>query len=134
MPSPRRWLAPALYMLMILAFSSIPGSTGADGDSSTFGWVPSLISNALHLPLYAGLAFLWARALLAGQGLTPRGAAVIAVAVAAGFGLLDELYQGITPGRTTSLADWLANAVGAAAGAAVFLRLHRRAPHTGKNP
>lgn len=112
-------------MLMVIALSSIPGSNGPETGTSAFGWVPPLISNALHLPLYAGLAFLWARALVSGPGLTPRGAVLVAVAIAAAFGALDELYQGLTPGRTPSLVDWLANAVGAAAGCLVYLRLHR---------
>lgn len=123
MSSPRPWIVPVLYMLVVVGLSSIPGGSGSEAGVSDR--VPSLISNALHLPLYAGLAFLWARALVAGAGLAPVRAAVIAAAIAAVFGLFDELYQGLTPGRTTSLTDWLANAIGAAAGCLVYLRIHR---------
>ncbi|MDZ7829142.1 MAG: VanZ family protein [Halofilum sp. (in: g-proteobacteria)] len=125
MSSPRPWIAPALYMLLVVALSSIPGSGGNGTEPGPFAWVPSLISNALHLPLYAGLAFLWARALVTGAGLVPVRATIIALAIAAAFGVFDELYQGLVPGRSTSLQDWLANAVGAAAGCLVYLRFHR---------
>lgn len=122
MPTARHWIGPALYMPMIIALSSIPGSAGPATDPGPIGWVPPVISNALHLPLYAGLAFLWARALALGGAMEVRRAAWLALAIAAAFGCLDELYQGLIPGRTPGLGDWLADTVGAAAGSAVFLR------------
>lgn len=50
------------------------------------------------------------------------GGAVIVVAV---LGAIDEIYQGFVPGRTPSLADWIADVSGAAVGAWFAFRLRR---------
>ncbi len=121
MPPDRHWVAPALYMAMIIALSSIPGSSGPETPSGPAGWIPPIVSNALHVPVYAGLGFLWTYALIRGRRLTPPQAALMALTIAAAFGALDESYQGLVPGRTTSLGDWLADAAGAAIGCTVFI-------------
>jgi len=40
-------------------------------------------------------------------------ATLVALLVAIGYGGFDELHQALVPGRNASLADWLADAVGA---------------------
>lgn len=121
----RHWMAPALYMAIIIALSSIPGSTAPVAQSSPTGWIPPFVANALHVPVYAGLAFLWAHALIRANGMTPRQAALLAFAIAAAFGALDEFYQGLVPGRTTALMDWLADTAGAAVGSTLYLGRHQ---------
>lgn len=126
MPPGRHWVAPALYMAMIIALSSIPGSTGPETPTGPAGWIPPVVANALHVPLYAGLGFLWAYALGRSGRMPARQAVIVALVIAATFGGIDELYQGLIPGRTTALGDWLANTAGAALGGVLFLFLLRR--------
>lgn len=125
MSAARHWFGPALYMLLMIVLSSIPGSAGPDGGPGPAGWIPPLISNALHVPLYAGLGFLCARALTLGARLNRRRAASLALILGTAFGGLDELYQDLIPGRSTALGDWLADATGAAIGCILFLYRHR---------
>ncbi len=77
----------------------------------------------LHAAAYAVLAALAFRA-AGGSGGTR--AALVAVLVAAAYGALDEYHQSFVPGRTASAADWLADACGAAIGAASCLAWTRR--------
>jgi VanZ family protein len=112
---------PALYMALILALSSIPGTTDSGSPAGPAGWIPPIVSNAMHVPVYAGLAWLWAWALLHSRGIPARRAALIALALTAVFGGIDELYQGLIPGRTTAFGDWLADAAGGALGSCFFL-------------
>ncbi len=70
-----------------------------------------------HLWAYAGLAVLAVRAL--GGGLPCRVAmrvALIAFAIAAVYGISDELHQRFVPGRSADLFDWVADASGAVVG------------------
>ena len=116
----RHWVAPTLYMALIIGLSSIPGSTGPDTPSGPAGWIPPIVSNALHVPVYAGLGFLWTQALMRTGPLPLKRALFAALVIAAVFGIIDELYQGLIPGRTAAFADWLADAAGAALGCALF--------------
>jgi VanZ family protein len=112
-------------MLLMIALSSIPGVARPDDGPGPAAWIPPLISNALHVPLYAGLGFLYARALTFGARLKGRRAALLALALGAAFGGLDELYQSLIPGRSTAFGDWLADTAGAAIGSSLFTYLHR---------
>lgn len=76
--------------------------------------VPGL-DKIVHVALYVPFGLLLARAL-------GRGRAVLAVGVAVAFGATDELHQAFVPGRTPSLADLLADAVGATLGALAWAR------------
>lgn len=126
----RHWIAPALYMAMLIALSSIPGSTGPDAHPGPINWIPSIVSNALHVPAYAGLGFLWARTLTKSGDTGDCMVTVLALIIAAAFGAIDELYQGFIPGRMTTPADWAANAVGATLGCVVFLYWQRSRTHS----
>ncbi|RMH44598.1 MAG: teicoplanin resistance protein VanZ [Deltaproteobacteria bacterium] len=108
----RAWLPVAVYAALILAVSSIPASRMPQS--------PTLWSfdKLLHAGEYFVLGALLARALSLGP---PRVDPVIAVAISAivcaAFGAVDEAYQSLTPGRSSSPWDAVADAVGAAAGA-----------------
>ena len=70
-----------------------------------------------HLWAYAGLAIFAVRAV--GGGLPCRvvlRVALLAFAIAAGHGILDEIHQLFVPGRTGDLFDWFADASGAIVG------------------
>ena len=120
----RRWVPPLAWAAVILVLTSVPlpgipvaGSWGLD--------------KVVHLALYAVLGFLVARATAAGDaGARPRAAQqLLAVLGVLLFAALDEWHQGFIPGRSADRLDWLADAVGAVAGAAIaaagFLRSER---------
>ncbi len=82
-------------------------------------WVPPALQNLLHVPLFAGLAWLWCWALEAWPARAPG---VIAGLVTAAYGVVDELHQAFVPGRYGSLTDMSLNIVGAAVGIWVYRR------------
>lgn len=111
------WPAVAACLAVIIALSSIPnqivGATSGPFSGDKFA----------HLAEYAGLAFLLAWALRR-SGVSPAlVAAAVAFAGASAFGILDEQYQRLIPGRDPSMEDFAADAVGAALGALAALAL-----------
>lgn len=108
-PNPLPWrVAVVLYMGIIVSLSHtasppVPQELALLGDK------------ALHTLEYAGLGFLWAAAV---RGPARRRFS-LAWLGATLFGLTDEFHQAFVPGRDASWADALADAVGAAAGAAL---------------
>ena len=59
------------------------------------------------------------------------GALVGAVVLIGAFGALDEMLQTLTPGRSgADLSDWIADVLGAAAGALLTLTARARTPRT----
>ena len=73
-----------------------------------------------HMVAYAGLAILAVRAL--GGGLPCRvvwRVAWLALAIAAAYGIFDELHQLLVPGRSGDILDWYADVSGAAIGIGV---------------
>jgi VanZ family protein len=80
-----------------------------------------------HAVLYGGLAAVALRALVQGrwrQVAAPR--ALGAVAIAAGYGAVDEWRQGFVEGRVTSTGDWIADLAGAALAVIAALAMARR--------
>jgi VanZ family protein len=73
-----------------------------------------------HLLAYLGLGVLTLRAVAGGLGawISWR-AAVVAVAIAIGYAVTDELHQMFVPGRSAELNDLLADAMGVVAGASL---------------
>ncbi len=67
----------------------------------------------------------------AGARFSGRRAVVIAAALASLYGVSDELHQAFVPGRETSAGDWVADTVGALAGAALAAAALRRRGGTG---
>ena len=72
-----------------------------------------------HLCEYFGLGFLLAFATAAGH---TRNRFIAAFALAAVYGITDEIHQSYVPGRDASVFDWLADTVGAWLGAFGYLR------------
>jgi VanZ family protein len=99
----------AAYVALIFAGSSIRGLTPPGPDS-----LPK--DKIAHLLEYFVLGALLVRG-IAGPRERPRWSMMtFLLAVAATVAALDELYQSSVPGRDMSAADWVADAVGAAAG------------------
>jgi len=116
----RWWILAGLYMAGLFALSSVPDRRGEPGLSDYFP--PPNVQNALHIPAYAGLSFLMWKG-LKGR----RHAALLAAALATTYGALDEVHQMFVTGRTASVTDALANALGAFA-VAGWVLLRARAP------
>lgn len=116
----RRWTATALWGVLILALTSIPGSS-----------LPVIHFDAadklVHATLYAVLGYLAMRAADAARG---RSSAVVRVLLGVlVFAAADEWHQQFVAGRSTEAADWLADGLGGAAGLAVAAGTRRREQH-----
>lgn len=117
----RRWLPPLLWAGVILFGTSLPQEA-----------VPvqtARVDKYLHFGIYTVFSFLLTRQI---SDITTRWrAAAIAVVFAVVFGALDEWHQRFIPGRSTELADWQADSLGAVVGAlACVAILRRRTPLT----
>lgn len=116
MPSVARW-ASVLVVMSVLWWSS--SRSPVPGPSSL---VAELAHNAMHLVAFGALA---ATAWCASRGASQSQAglvASIAIGIAVGYGIVDELHQGHVPGRVCSVYDVLTDACGAS-GTVWLLRL-----------
>lgn len=111
------WLAPVLYLAGIFYMSSQshpflepPHWDGAD--------------KVAHFGAYAGLGALLCRA-YRGSGLTGSAALWLTLLTASLYGASDEWHQSFVPGRSADPSDWLADTLGAALGAMLFLLVLR---------
>lgn len=100
------WLPVIAYMAALFYLSS-PGAPSQP---------PQISDKTLHVVGYGGLALVTLRAVAGGRwsGVT-WSAVVIAWAIAALYGVTDEIHQMFTAGRSPELADVGADALGAAA-------------------
>ena len=98
----RIWV-PLSYMLTIITLSSVPGSPSPE-QNIHLEWLPSILQNALHVPLYALLTLLWLWATQNYAGSSRVRIASIAC-FCIGFAIVDELYQTTIPGRHGSVSD-----------------------------
>ena len=115
------WTPVFLYAALILALSSIPAPRLAP-------LVPAGWDKVVHAVEYGIFSALIARALRGARtgraSTTARSAALVAIVVAAGYGALDEAYQGRT-GRDSDPYDLAADVAGAALAQIVLLRRER---------
>jgi hypothetical protein len=117
--TPSKWhlALPLLIMGMFYWISSLPGKPLPD-DPALYGlfyWLPPAAQNALHVPAYAALAWAWGWALRPWIRV-PVTAGIVASAIAASYGVLDEWHQSFVPGRHASLTDIVLNLAGVALG------------------
>ena len=89
--------------------------------SSSLPRLPASVSDlAAHAVAYAVLGVAMLRAVTgADSSRVTGGGVLLAVALTFAYGLTDEIHQSFVPGRTPELRDLAADAVGAAAGAAL---------------
>jgi hypothetical protein len=121
------WIAAGLYMAGLFALSSIPDRKTDRGIEAYFP--PPSVQNALHVPAYLGLSYLIWRGL---RGPRRVRAALLAAVLATAYGVTDEIHQMFVPGRTPSVTDGIANALGAFA--VVGWAALRRAPEAPTPP
>jgi VanZ family protein len=112
----RLWWPPSLWACCILLASSIPGE---DIPPQEIGYLDKVV----HFGIYGVLGVLLARTSLSSRS---------AFALAALFGILDELYQHLTPHRTPDPLDWVTDITGAFAGIFITRWLLKR--HASQNP
>jgi VanZ family protein len=110
--------------LLMAAIHFVSGQGDPPGPGA--GW-----DKLLHAGVYFALGLLCSRACHGGVGPLRVAAALVALALAAGYGALDELYQSTVPGRDASVGDWIADAVGAAAALPGSTLVLRRPSSTG---
>jgi VanZ family protein len=135
------WLPPVLWMAVIVGFSTDAAST-----SHTEHWllpifrglapwatpaqleaVHWLARKIAHLSEYAILAALWLRAFVRGRHLTPRSAALLALAISVAWAILDELHQSFVPSRSAAPTDVALDTTGALIALAIAHTGWRRA-------
>lgn len=100
------WCAIALYMAIIFAVSHDP--TATDGLPLEYG-----ADKLVHLVEFGLLAALWRLGLLL-RGMNARKAVVVAFVMTCVYAASDEWHQSFIPGRVCSVADFAADALGAA--------------------
>ncbi|MEW5765626.1 MAG: VanZ family protein [Acidobacteriota bacterium] len=101
------WLPPLLYVLLITLLSHMTHPPLPAG----------LETNFLHVPEYAVLGFLLARALQGGgDGRAAPGVLAGALVLALLLGGLDEFHQAFVPGRMPDPMDWVRDGAGAVLG------------------
>ncbi|HEX5104278.1 MAG TPA: VanZ family protein [Pirellulaceae bacterium] len=106
----------ALYLALMFAATHWPARPGGTGMG---------LDKLVHAGMYAGLAML----ILAATGLLRPVTWKVAIAVVLGvalYGAIDEWTQSFVPHRTADFRDWVADVVGAAAGAAFYMAVSRR--------
>lgn len=110
-----RWSPVLLWYVLILSVSSISGERLNDVAID----VPDKLVHAVE---YGVLGFLVVRQRFLVSARPVLRAVLGAVAVVAVLGAIDEIYQSFIPLRTTSVGDWVADVLGAAAGAWIATR------------
>ena len=103
------WAPVVLYMAAIFYVSSLPKPPPILAGSD----------KSLHLSAYFGLTLVVVRAVAGGlaQRIGIR-TAVVALLIAIGYGVTDEVHQMFVPGRSADVYDLLSDATGAVAGTA----------------
>ena len=112
-------IAPILCMLFIFALSSVPMEEGR-----LAGWIslPPFVGNALHIPLFGVLAFLWMRA-FDKNSFPLKKAVVYTVIIVLTYAVFDEFHQSFVPGRFASLGDILSDAIGCLAALIIYMKV-----------
>ncbi len=105
-----RWLPALAWMGLIFFLSAQP-----DFPSTETGWLDELIGIGAHIFLFAGLAFLLARAL----GERPW---LLVLALTMLYAAGDEFHQSFVPGRCMDPVDLLWDGLGAGIGLWIWRR------------
>jgi VanZ family protein len=105
------------YVLLIFTVSSIPNLRAPGPDFLPKDKIAHLVEySILGALLFKGFGWSVSRSRLA--------TFAFILAVGASIGGLDEIYQSFVPGRTMSIYDWTADAIGTALGSGLFVFTH----------
>ena len=113
MSDARRWAPSAVWGMVILIATSIPGSAIPEGPS-----IPG-IDKVVHGLLYGVLGWVVGRALTEGRGRRAWQVWGRAVVVMTGLAAADEWHQQWIPGRGADALDWVADVAGVTLGASL---------------
>ncbi len=114
------WGPVVLYAAAIFHFSSLPNPE----EELPELLIKEVSDKVLHLVEYGILGALCHRAFRWAAGpVAARQAVMLAICMAALYGLSDEVHQSFVPSREASWLDWAADSVGAVAGAIGWSRL-----------
>jgi len=108
-----------VYWIVLFAATSIPAqSVPSFGVSDKFNHFFAYL--ILAVLLYLTFSF-QERSMFA-----KRNAALLTIAIAICYGVLDELHQMLVPGRSAEFLDWVADAIGAALGVLIITILLKK--------
>jgi VanZ family protein len=113
------WIPAGVYVALIFALSSRPGSIQ--------GRIPfHIFDKAAHLGEFAGLGLFL---MVAFRGTLPRASlrhvVMLVLIVGLSIGVLDELYQNLIPGRAVEFLDWVADTIGVTVGSLIAVAHYR---------
>ena len=104
-PDSSKWIVAACaYVVIIFALSTLPGTSRRQHNEISSHFM-EILQNALHIPLYAGFAWLLFHAVQKAERRLSMTVTGIVILVAMAIALLDEWIQSHVPGRTASLLD-----------------------------
>jgi VanZ family protein len=108
------WAPPVALMVLIFVLSAQPDL------NSGLGTIDLVGRKLVHAGEYALLTFLWWRAFKTIA--TPRAAIVLALGIAVGYAVTDELHQHYVSGRHATPVDVAIDAAGASIAAVLIQR------------
>lgn len=113
----REWRHAAAWSAVIVVATSVPlpGEGVLDRPFLLDGFLRP--DKLVHFAMYGVLGWLVIRALGAGEGGARLGSFAGALVLMLAFAALDEWHQAWIPSRSPQVVDWMADAVGAIAGA-----------------
>jgi len=112
----RAWLPAALWASLIFYLSAQPSVPLPQVEGSD-----KLAHFGAYLVLGLALAY--------GNARGPRLPIVVPLLIGWLYGASDEFHQHFVPGRSVDVGDWVADALGVAAGLLLFKYLHRTLAH-----
>ena len=110
----KTFLIPISFMMLIFISSSIPMDKEIKGLEIVMKMDPGL-QNVLHIPIFALLSYFWLRSFYYLKFSVKRGL-FLSFLCTITFGVLDEFYQILIPGRYCSIGDMLFNFTGSIIG------------------
>jgi len=110
----KNFLIPISFMMLIFISSSIPMDKEIKGLEIVMKIDPGL-QNVLHIPIFVLLSYFWLRSFYYLKFSVKRGL-FLSFLCTITFGVLDEFYQILIPGRYCSIGDMLFNFTGSIIG------------------
>jgi len=114
------WSFLIVYTLIIFFISTLPGSTFEEMPRIPFA------DKVAHVFLYLVLGFISLRTFLRGR-IFLFSYFIFSLAYCIFVGALDEFYQSFVPQRVTDVRDLLADTIGAAVGALIYIKFPKAA-------
>jgi len=109
-------ILPLLHMAFIFILSSI----SSEGNQlAGVVYVHPVVGNAMHIPLFGLLGFLWMRA-LSGEKRAWSKALLYTLIISISYAAFDEFHQSFVPGRCAEWGDFMVDSISCLGGAIIF--------------